>query len=217
MKIIGKLVLYSDQMIAQNKKIDIELLRLIGKEKPKIGYIASASDLTRKYYNQKVEYYKNLGVEYLLYFDLDKEYDEAKIDELLSCDAIHLSGGNTYYFLNSLQKRNFIPVLEDYVSKGKVLVGISAGSILMSKTIDIAQFGDENFLNLKNTHALDLIDFEFMPHWNTDFVYLDGVKNYSKINNNTIYACKDGDGIIIDNNKMRFFGEIIKIENGNKV
>jgi dipeptidase E len=214
---LRKLVLYSDQMIEENKKIDMELLRLIDKEKPRIAYIASATDSTRKYYNQKLEYYKNLGVEHLLYFDLDKEYDETKVDEILSCDAIHLSGGNTYYFLNSLQKRNFIPVLQDYVLNGNVLIGISAGSILMSETIDIAQFGDDNFLNLEDTHALGLVDFEFMPHWNKDFLFLEDVKNYSKINNKVIYACKDGDGIVIVNDEMKFFGEIIKLENGNEV
>jgi dipeptidase E len=212
-----RLVLYSDQMIAENKKIDMELLRLIDNEKPRIGYIASATDSTRKYYYQKIEYYKNLGVEHLLYFDLDKEYDETKVDELLNCDAIHLSGGNTYCFLNSLKKRNFIPVLQDYVLKGKVLIGISAGSILMSETIDIAQFGDDNFLNLEDTHALGLVDFEFMPHWNKDFVFLDEVKNYSKINNRVIYACKDGDGIVIENDEMKLFGGVIKIEDGKEV
>lgn len=209
-----KLVLYSDQMIEENKRIDEELLRLIGRDNPKIGYIASASDLTRKYYGQKVEYYQKLGVENLLYFDLDKEFDESKIDELLSCNAIHLSGGNTYYFLHSMKKRNFIPLLKDYVSSGKVLIGISAGSILMSETIDIAQFGDDNFLNLKDTQSLGLVDFDFFPHWNKDFTYLAEVKEYSKKHNKIIYTCKDGDGIIVENETVRFFGNILKIENG---
>lgn len=202
-------------MIDENKKIDLELLRLIDKDNPKIGYIASASDITRKYYNPKVEYYKKLGIESLLYFDLDKEFDETKIDDLLCCDAIHLSGGNTYWFLSSLQKRNFISLLQNYVLEGKVLIGVSAGSILMSQTIDIAQFGDDNFIDLKNTQALDLINFEFMPHWNTDFKYLDEVKQYSKTSQKTVYSCKDGDGIVIEDNKMNFYGDILKIENGS--
>lgn len=209
-----RLVLYSDQMIEENKKIDEELLKLIGKENPRIGYIASASEKDRKYYNQKVEYYQKLGVENLLYFDLDQEYDASKVDELLSCDAIHLSGGNTYYFLHSIKKRNFIPLLNEYVSSGKVLIGISAGSILMSEAIDIAQFGDDNFLNLKDTRSLGLVDFEFFPHWNKAYSYLAEVKEYSKIYHKIVYACKDGDGIIVENDKVRFLGDILKIENG---
>lgn len=46
-----------------------------------------------------------MGINDLLYFDLDDEYDDTKISEILSCDVIHLSGGNTFYFLSLMQKR----------------------------------------------------------------------------------------------------------------
>jgi dipeptidase E len=29
-----------------------------------------------------------------------------------------------------------------------------------------------------------------------------------------IYACKDGDGIVVNDNKIEFVGNIVKIENG---
>jgi len=90
----------------------------------------------------------------LLYFDVDKEYDEKKIEELLACDAIFLSGGNTYYFLNSLRKRKFLPKLREYVRIGGILIGVSAGSIIMSKTIDITTLHDENTIGLKDYTAL---------------------------------------------------------------
>ncbi len=211
-----KLVLYSDQMIDENRKIDRELLRMIGKERPRIAYIASASDITRKYYQPKAEYYRKLGVGHLFYFDLDQEYDESKIDELLSCDAIHLSGGNTYYFLRSLQKRNFIPLLRDYVSRGKVLIGISAGSILMSETIGIARFGDVNAIGLKDLRALNLIDFDFMPHWDKEAASLAEVRDYSKICRTTVYACPDGGGIIIEDDRARIFEILSKSSMGLK-
>ena len=206
-----KLVLYSDQSIEANKKIDIELLKLINKEKPHIGYITSGSDITRLYFNPKVEYYRNLGVENVLYFDLDVEFDESKIEDLFSCDAIHLPGGNTYWFLYNLKKRNFIPLLQQFV------IGISAGSILMSKNIDIAQFEDERVVSLNDTTSLELVDFEFLPHWNKYSSCLEELKKYSQEKNNIIYACKDGDGIVVENNEVRFYGEIIKIMNGSIV
>lgn len=212
-----KLVLYSDQSIEANKKIDIELLKLINKEKPHIGYIASGSDITRSYFSPKVEYYRKLGVDNILYFDLDVEFDESKIEDLFNCDAIHLLGGNTYWFLYNLKKRNFISLLQQFVAKGKVLVGISAGSILMSKNIDIAQFEDKNVVSLKDTTSLGLVDFEFLPHWNMYSSCMEELKKYSQEKNNVIYACKDGDGIIVENNELRFFGDIIKITNGSIV
>jgi dipeptidase E len=190
---------------------------LLGKKGPRLAYIPSQSDLQRRYFNEKVEWYKQFefGINDLLYFDVDKEYDERKIDKLFACDAIFLSGGNTYYFLNSLKKRKFLPKLREYVRIGGILIGVSAGSIIMSKTIDITTLHDENTIGLKDYAALGLVDFEFFPHLDHNMKqYLEELKKYSIKSNTVIYACKDGDGIIVNNHEIKFFGEVLKIKNG---
>ncbi|MBU4510803.1 Type 1 glutamine amidotransferase-like domain-containing protein [bacterium] len=209
-----KLVLHSDQ-VQDHKAVDLAFIELLGKKGPRLAYIPSQSDLQRKYFNQKVEWYKQFGITDLLYFDVDKKYDEKKIDELLACDAIFLSGGNTYYFLNSLKKRKFLPKLREYVRIGGILIGVSAGSIMMSKTIEITALHDKNTTGFKDYSALDLIDFEFFPHLDHNMKqYLEDLKKYSIKNNSVIYACKDGDGIIVNNHEIKFFGEVLKIKNG---
>ena len=209
-----KLVLHSDQ-IQGHKEVDLAFMELLGKKGPRLAYIPSQSDLQRKYFNQKVEWYKQFGITDLLYFDVDKEYNEKKIDELLACDAIFLSGGNTYYFLNSLKKREFLPKLREYVRTGGILIGVSAGSIIMSKTIDITTLHDENTIGLKDYTALGLVDFEFFPHLDHNMKqYLEDLKKYSIKSNLVIYACKDGDGIIVNDYEIKFFGEVLKIKNG---
>lgn len=214
-----KLVLHSDQ-VSGKTQVDEAFLKYFGDSKPKIAYIPSQSDLTRKYFNQKVEWYKQFGITDLLYFDIDQEYNEEKIPELLSCDAIFLSGGNTYYFLNSLKNRNFISVLQGFVEKGGVLIGVSAGSIIMSKTVSVTSIdddigGDQNTVGIKDFSALGLNDFEFFPHFDiNNYEITKRLKEYSKASKSVIYACKDGDGIIVDNDNMQFFGEVLKIENG---
>ena len=209
-----KLVLHSDQ-IQDHKEVNLAFIELLGKKGPKLAYIPSQSDLQKKYFNQKVEWYKQFGITDLLYFDVDKEYDEKKIEELLACDAILLSGGNTYYFLNSLKKREFLPKLREYVRTGGILIGVSAGSIIMSKTIDITTLHDENNIGLKDYTALGLVDFEFFPHLDHNMKqYLEDLKKYSIKSNSVIYACKDGDGIIVNNHEIKFFGEVMKIKNG---
>ncbi len=209
-----KLVLHSDQ-IQGHKKVDLSFMELCGKKSPKLAYITSQSDLQRRYFNEKVEWYKQFGIIDLLYFDVDKEYEEKKIDELLVCDAIFLSGGNTYYFLNTLKKRKFLPILIEYVWKGGILIGVSAGSIIMSKTINITAFYDENTIGLKDYTALGLVDFEFFPHLDHNMnQFLEDLKKYSIKSNSVIYACKDGDGIIVNNHEIKFFGEVLKIKKG---
>ncbi len=88
-----KLVLYSDQIDSQSNKIDRELMNLLATKDPKIGYIPSSSDLTRKYYQQRVEYYQRMGINNIMYFDLDAEFKDNNIKDVLSCDAFHLAGG----------------------------------------------------------------------------------------------------------------------------
>ncbi|MFH1315847.1 MAG: Type 1 glutamine amidotransferase-like domain-containing protein [Candidatus Uhrbacteria bacterium] len=214
-----KLVLHSDQ-VSGKTQVDEAFLKFFGDSKPKIAYIPSQSDLTRKYFNQKVEWYKQFDITDLLYFDIDQEYNEEKISELLSCDAIFLSGGNTYYFLNSLKNRNFIPILKNFVEKGGVLIGVSAGSIIMSKTISVTSIdddigGDQNTVGIKDFSALGFNDFEFFPHFDINNIEIARrLKEYSKKSKSVIYACKDGDGIIVEDNNMQFFGDVLKIENG---
>lgn len=214
-----KLVLHSDQFDGK-LQVDEAFLKFFGDIKPKIGYIPSRSDLTRKYFNQKVEWYKQFGITDLLYFDIDQEYDEEKTPELLSCDAIFLSGGNTYYFLNSLKNRNFISVLQDFVEKSGTLIGVSAGSIIMSKTIFITSIdddndGEQNTVGIKDYSALGLTDFEFFPHFDINNSEITKkLIEYSKTSKSVIYACKDGDGIVVDGDNMQFLGEVLKIENG---
>ncbi len=209
-----KLVLHSDQ-IEGKTQIDEACLRMFDSQKPKIAYIPSQSDLQRKYFNQKVEWYKQFGIDDLLYFDIDKEYEGGKLNELLSSDGIFLSGGDTYYFLNSLKKRNFLQVLQDYVERGGGLIGVSAGSIIMSKTIYITTLHDVNTTELRDYSSLGLVDFDFFPHLEHDQEnYLKDIREYSKKSKSVIYACKDGDGIIIDGDNIQFFGEVLKIQNG---
>lgn len=210
-----KLVLHSDQVKGKTQ-MDEASLSLFNSPKSKIAYIPSQSDLERKYFNEKVEWYKQFGITDLLYYDIDKEYDEGKKDKLLACDGIFLSGGNTYYFLNNLKNLNFLPLLRNYVKKGGVLIGVSAGSIIMSETIDITTLHDENSTGLKDYSSLGLVNFDFFPHlnWNKE-KYLKDVVEYSKTSKSVIYACNDGDGIIVDGDNMQFFGEVLKIEHGD--
>jgi hypothetical protein len=58
-----------------------------------MAYIPSQSDISRKYFNEKVVWYSNLGItaEHISYFDVDQEYDVGKEKELFSNDAIFLS------------------------------------------------------------------------------------------------------------------------------
>lgn len=206
-----RLVFYSE-ILTGNSRLDRDVYELIGKEKPRIGYIESETDEKRKYFQEVKDYYGKYGFSEFLYFDLDREYGSQTKVGLANCDAIHLAGGNTYHFLHHIKRRNFIHFLRDYAKDKGVLIGVSAGAIIMTPTITITTLfkvepEDENRLGLKDFSALNLVDFELFPHFD-DADKREKLKNYSKKTHRLIYACKDGGGIIISGKKAKFYGEV---------
>jgi len=179
-----------------------------------VAYIPSCTDENRDYFNQKVKYYSRLGIRDLFYFDLDKEYAEDQISKLLSCDVIHLSGGNTFRFLYNLQRRNFSVLLRKYVHDGGILVGVSAGAILMSHTIKAARIVDTNEVALTDLTGIGLVGFDFFPHYEGDNDYLNAVLQFSRHQKSISYLCSDSDGIIINNGVIKIIGNPLIIVNG---
>ena len=215
-----KLVFYSDQGNTNNMKINFKLLSLVKNKNAKVGYIPSCGDKKRIYYKKFCEHYKRLGLKNHRFFDLDYEYEELRIDELLSCEIIHLSAGDPIYFNQNMKRRNFLDVLRGFVDQGGILVGVSGGGLQMSRTVAIYKAFIGNLEDItdevyEGLSALDLVDFEYLPHFNRwDQDFLDTVKAYSEEFSCLIYACRDGDGILVNDKKLEFIGEVIKIENG---
>ena len=214
-----ELVLYSDQVSDKNRIVNEKMLELISKEKVKLGYIPSTGDKDRAFFNAQVEFYHKYGIDDFLFFDLDDEYDPLKIEELLSCDVIHLSAGNPIYFLNNIKRRRFELILQKYVQNGGLLIGVSGGAVQIGRSAGLYKVFidhlDSAISNIKEFDALGLVDFEILPHYNRwDEDYKKDVKEYSKKLRTIIYALHDGDGIIVNGDSIEFIGNVIKIENG---
>jgi dipeptidase E len=117
-------------------------------------------------------------------------------------------------FLNLLQKRNMLHVLRKYASNGGVLVGVSAGSIIMGKSIIAANLYDENNLGLSDLESLGLVDFDFYPHWNRDSGNLKAIRDHSQRTHRVAYLCNDADGIVVNGDELRIIGNPKRIVNG---
>jgi len=135
------------------------------------------------------------------------------IDEDLGLyDGIFLPGGNTFEILSYLKNSKFFFKLKTFADdQNKILIGKSAGSIIMTPTIKIAQFADDNESELDDLRALGLVDFEVKPHWNQwknkKQVFLD----YSLLSNSLIYGIPEGEAIIVNNGDVQFTSGIVKI------
>ncbi|MFT9600237.1 Type 1 glutamine amidotransferase-like domain-containing protein [Mesobacillus sp.] len=210
---MSKLVLLSD-LRNMNTELKNRIKELTSSEPFKLAYIPSRTDKERWYFEKARPELTGLGVTAFFYFDVDQEFEESQLEEFRSCDGIFLSGGNTYLFLKNLQERDMFRYINEMVLEGKPLIGVSAGSIIMSKSIKIAEFHDQNEDQLNDLTGLGLVDFELMPHWNREKDQLEKLLKYSLYQEESILTCQDGDGIVIDGEKIKFYGDIKEIRKG---
>jgi dipeptidase E len=204
----------------ENELIDEILLDSLDNENPLITYIPSCSYLSDLDFRDFVDQYKPFGVDQFINFPIDKPFSSILKEQVLKSDIIHLSGGNTYYFLYHLRSTGLLNELKEFVDRGGVLTGLSAGAIIMTKNINTAGFPefdcDENEDNLKNLKAMNLVDFEFFPHYKNSKRYDEELIKYSKSIKKPLYACPDGSGIIVKDESIEFIGKSYCFLQGKK-
>lgn len=179
----------------------------IQKRGNKVAYISSEpQNGVRPYYISTVEDYKainkNIQVDY---FDLSNNFSDKKLKELLSYGTIYLSGGNTYVFLDYLKRRDMYPILKEHLNNNGLIIGASAGSIVLTPSIDLAGDCDENTPLILDTSGLAFVDFEFYPHFTNETEQLKYLSKYKKNKHTKIYLCKNGSGIFYFNKQIKQF------------
>ena len=211
---MSTLVFYSDQIIPANSRVDARLVELMKPRGSRIGYVPSGPEPDRRFYEERKAYYARIGLELAVFCDSGDPTD-ADSAALLACDAIHLSGGNTRAFLTRLRQSGMLDRLRGWAMDGGMLIGTSAGAILMTPTIAVdALFGDERPESVRDGSALGLVDFEFFPHLQARHGYLSDLLAYSKITPRPIFACPDGDGIVVTDGAMECIREPVRLFNG---
>lgn len=214
------LVLYSGGDEKENQQLDKAFIELLGKKNPVVTFIPSSSYLSEQEFKSFVRHYSRYRINRFIHFPIDVAFDKTIFTEVMRSDAIHLAGGNTFYFLNYLRKAKLLPQLKAFVEKGGVLTGLSAGAIMMTENIDMAAYPefdrDENLVNLKNLSALNLVDFLFFPHFRNSARYDVVFKKYTRSSSKIIYACPDGAGIVVRDNELRFVGKCYAFSSGHK-
>lgn len=211
-----RLVLLSEWRDDISSEFEKRIVSLIGKERSKLGYIPSQTDPDGTYYYPMKNRLDRLGFSGYVYCDIDEEFEARVLEDLGNCDAIFLSGGNTFHFLARLRERGMLDWLRGYVNRGGVVIGVSAGAMIMTDNINVAEYVDAKYLassQLSSSQygALGLVDFYFYPHWTEEPSQQRAIKELKRSDNNTtIFACPDGGAIVIDGVKREYFDHLIE-------
>jgi len=145
---------------------------------------------------------KNLGIKKknIFYVNISNNIKPPKQD----FDIIYSCGGNTFYILDRLRKTGFYKFIKNFVNKGGFYIGVSAGSIIVHKTIELAGYGSEgdiNEINLKNLDGLNLINIGIFPHYH--IALKKEINEFRKNVNYPVKELKDGQALLILGNKVR--------------
>ncbi|MGE3608744.1 MAG: Type 1 glutamine amidotransferase-like domain-containing protein [Bacteriovoracaceae bacterium] len=215
-----KLVFYSGGDDKENRNLDKSFLEVLGKKNPVITFIPSSSYLSEQEFKVFVKHYSKYKITRFIHFPVDLPFDKTLFQEVMRSDVIHLAGGNTFYFLNSLRKAKLLKEIRKFALEGGVLTGLSAGAIMMTENIEMAGYPefdrDENTVNITNLNSLNLVDFNFFPHFRNSPRYDLVFKKFTRENSKTIYACPDGSGIVVNGEELRFIGKCYAFSAGHK-
>lgn len=212
---VPRLILYSDQFHPDSQRLDPYIFELTGSSQPRLGYIPANADPARRYYREQSHYYRRYDLALQPYFELDLRYRPELLPELLAAEAIHLTGGNTFYFLKWLKARDMDTRLRDYCASGGVLIGVSAGAILMTPDVEPGQLcGDRLVSGLADWQGMGLVDFHFLPHLERFPQPQALLQDYSQRKNCTVYGCPDGSGLVVCGERVITVGEVLCYERG---
>ena len=133
----------------------------------KIIFIPTAGNVEpyTGYIDEGVEMLKSLGYE-LEIIDISK-YDEDYLKNKLSkTECICISGGNTFYLLQELKKKNLIGLLYERIKEGLFYIGESAGAIIMSENIEYSQMMDDKSIasELDDYTGVNVFEHYVLPH-----------------------------------------------------
>lgn len=128
-------------------------------------------------------------------------------DELKSYDVIFLMGGNPINQIEIINKIN----LKNIINKAKVVIGVSAGAINLSKE---AIYYNDYSEKIEMYDGIGLTNINIYPHFditNKDFV--EEVKMVSRLK--SLIALPNNSFIKIDDKQIEFIGYSFKVDKEN--
>jgi dipeptidase E len=133
-----------------------------------VTFIPTASNVeeVRFYIDLAREAFEKMGL-IVDELDVSKASDDAIVTKLKENDYIYVSGGNTFFLLQELKKSGADKIISNEINSGKLYIGESAGSMIVSPDIEYVKEMDdhEKAPDLDTFSALNIIDFYPLPHY----------------------------------------------------
>ena len=200
-----------------SKSIADALFEMVGKkpEDTKLVFIPTASSVEagdKEWVTNDLLNLKKLNLNSIEIVDISAMDEKNWKPIIEKTDVLFFEGGNTYFLMEWLNKSGLAKMLPELL-KNKVYVGVSAGSMVVSKdlVLDISQKIYEEDLDKDYEMAgLNYVDFYFLPHLNSAYftkVREDNIKNTVKDMKEKMYMMDDESALKIVDNKIEVVSE----------
>ncbi len=109
--------------------------------------------------------------------EITKAANKEISNKLQNNDYIYVTGGNTFFLLQELKMTGTDKIITEQINSGKIYIGESAGSIILSPNIEYVKDMDEckKTPELKDYSALSIVKFYPLPH-HTNFPFKKAVE-----------------------------------------
>ncbi len=141
-------------------------------------------------------------------YDIKNKNIEQLRNDLAKFDVIFVAGGNSFYLLNEIKKSGFDIVIKELINHGVVYIGASAGSCIMSPTIEHLTSLDHPDIvpQLTDYASLGLYSKFIVPHFGREKYRLRHEKIKREFGDDVVFL-HDDQAVIVNNDKS----EIVKI------
>ena len=174
-------------------------------ESKKILFIPTATNIDeyKKYIHLTQKAFEDFGYE-VENFDISIFSEEIAKEKLSQAKIVFISGGNTFYLLQELKRKNLTSYLKERIENGLLYIGESAGSVIATPNIEYASIVEDKTLatELNDYTGLNLVNFYIVPHFEEE--------PFVESSRKTVELYKNKLDLKLINNK-----EAILVENNN--
>ena len=118
----------------------------------------------RIWQTEEMEVFRNAGA-VLDIFDIAGKTPQQVAQKLEQSDIVYVTGGNSFYLLEHMQRSGVAAPLKALFKRGGVYIGTSAGAVVVSEDIGYITPMDEPYMaKLASTKGLGLVPYLIVPH-----------------------------------------------------
>ncbi|MGM1035135.1 MAG: Type 1 glutamine amidotransferase-like domain-containing protein [Bacillota bacterium] len=135
----------------------------------------------------------------------DIEFDKTELLE--KYNVIYINGGNPFYLLYHMKKSGADLILKDIAKQNTVIVGVSAGAIILGSNIEVVNYFTPqiNTVDMQDLTALGLTNKAIFPHYDREDLFQnnsgrsieDRLKVFENINKCSVVRLKDDESVLI--------------------